>query len=277
LYSNYYIFFVGQPTYKIVKPAGTNSLSLLFKVLGSAFRQRRKLREEGLPFLDYAKKEHNEKDVDDIKQVLSVLKVFLAIPVFWALFDQHSSRWVFQAERLNLEIVKGWTLEASQIQILNPGMLLILIGLTSKVLYPLLERYGINMTPLFHKMGIGMLFSSLSFISSAILEWYIESSPKGTVAWYYIVPQFLLLSIGEVFVSVTGLEFAYSQAPKEMKGIVMACWSFTVAIGNLLVALVALINMTSMIINFCLYAILMNIMTVIFLIVNKNFKYNTRY
>ena len=39
--------------------------------------------------------------------------------------------------------------------------------------------------------------------------------------------------------SITGLEFSYSQAPTAMKSVVQACWLLTTAIGNLIVAFVA--------------------------------------
>ena len=47
-----------------------------------------------------------------------------------------------------------------------------------------------------------------------------------------------MLTFGEIFVSATGLEFAYSQAPLEMKGVIMSFWNLTTTIGNLWVLLV---------------------------------------
>jgi POT family proton-dependent oligopeptide transporter len=48
---------------------------------------------------------------------------------------------------------------------------------------------------------------------------------------------YALLTFGEVLVSATGLEFAYSQAPLAMKGVIMSFWSLSVTIGNLWVLL----------------------------------------
>jgi len=223
------------------------------------------------PFLDHAKEKYGERKVEDVKQVFKVFKVFVAIPIFWSLFDQHASRWVFQAEKLNLEVFPGYTIKSSQIQILNPGLLLLLLPVFNKVIYPLCEKCGIIMTPLFHKMGIGMFLASLSFICSALLELYINNSPPYSVGWYMIIPQFFLLTCGEIMVSVTGLEFSYSQAPKTMKSLVMAGWAFTTAIGNALVALISFIEFGSMVINFSVYAGLMSIFMVLFLLLNSDF------
>ena len=61
-----------------------------------------------------------------------------------------------------------------------------------------------------------------------------------SVLWQ--VAPYAVLTLAEVLVSATGLEFAYSQAPREMKGTIMSFWNLTVTIGNLLVAGVAAIN-----------------------------------
>ena len=45
-----------------------------------------------------------------------------------------------------------------------------------------------------------------------------------------------------MLVSTTGLEFAYSQAPLSMKGVIMSLWNLTVTLGNFLVVVVTAIN-----------------------------------
>uniref|UniRef100_A0AAQ4NT94 Solute carrier family 15 member 1 n=1 Tax=Gasterosteus aculeatus aculeatus TaxID=481459 RepID=A0AAQ4NT94_GASAC len=57
------------------------------------------------------------------------------------------------------------------------------------------------------------------------------------MAWQ--IPQYFLLTLGEVVFSVTGLEFSYSQAPSNMKSVLQAGWLLTVAVGNIVVLIVA--------------------------------------
>ena len=57
-----------------------------------------------------------------------------------------------------------------------------------------------------------------------------------SITWQ-VLP-YALLTFGEVLVSATGLEFAYSQAPLAMKSAIMAFWSLSVTIGNLWVLVV---------------------------------------
>ena len=62
-----------------------------------------------------------------------------------------------------------------------------------------------------------------------------EYGVPGSLVWQ-VVP-YVFLTTGEVLVSATGLEFAYSQAPPAMKGAIMSFWNLVIAIGNVWVVL----------------------------------------
>ena len=49
---------------------------------------------------------------------------------------------------------------------------------------------------------------------------------------------YLVLTAAEVLVSITCLEFSYTQAPKKMKSLIFACFLMSVAMGNAFVAVV---------------------------------------
>ncbi|XP_076603528.1 solute carrier family 15 member 2 [Chaetodon auriga] len=57
------------------------------------------------------------------------------------------------------------------------------------------------------------------------------------IAWQ--IPQYALITCGEVLFSITGLEFSYSQAPANMKSVLQGGWLLTVAFGNVIVLIVA--------------------------------------
>ena len=68
------------------------------------------------------------------------------------------------------------------------------------------------------------------------MQLVLDGGDAVSIAWQ-ILP-YALLTFGEVLVSATGLEFAYSQAPPAMKGVIMSFWSLSVTVGNLWVLLV---------------------------------------
>uniref|UniRef100_H2Y7V3 Solute carrier family 15 member 2 n=1 Tax=Ciona savignyi TaxID=51511 RepID=H2Y7V3_CIOSA len=70
------------------------------------------------------------------------------------------------------------------------------------------------------------------------LNMYTDVYPND-VNIFWMIPQYFIITLGEVFLSVTGLEFSYSQAPPSMKSILQSLWLLTVSIGNIIVLIVA--------------------------------------
>jgi POT family proton-dependent oligopeptide transporter len=103
------------------------------------------------------------------------------------------------------------------------------------VLYPALKRLGFQMTAL-RRMTAGIAFSGLAWIVVGGMQVALDGGHRFSITWQ-LVP-YALLTLGEVLVSATGLEFAYSQAPPSMKGALMAFWNLSVTIGNLWVLVV---------------------------------------
>jgi POT family proton-dependent oligopeptide transporter len=156
---------------------------------------------------------------------LALLTLFIAF--FWSLFDQASSRWVLQAQHLDRTIF-GQELLASQVQAANPILVLAFVPLFSYGLFPLLDR-AFGLTPL-RKIGIGFFLAVLAFLVPAWIEARFATGAHVHVVWQLLA--YVLLTAAEVFVSVTGLELFYTQAPPSMKSSVMALYMLSVAIGN---------------------------------------------
>ncbi|KAH3753821.1 solute carrier family 15 member 2-like isoform X1 [Dreissena polymorpha] len=100
------------------------------------------------------------------------------------------------------------------------------------------------------------------------------SENKVSILW--LVPQYFLITMGEVLFSVAGLSFAYSQAPQSMKSVVQALWLSTVGIGDMVVIIVANIHsIPSQMAEFFLFACLMFIDTLIFMLMSLFYEYKS--
>ncbi len=128
----------------------------------------------------------------------------------------------------------SFTLDASQVPALNPFMVMVLIPYTTFGLYPLLSKIGIEPAPL-RRMTWGMFVTALAFASVALVQQAMDARAEGAVHVGWQLIPYLIITVAEVMVSVTGLEFAYSQAPRRMKSVIMGFWLFNVTLGNLLV------------------------------------------
>jgi proton-dependent oligopeptide transporter, POT family len=185
---------------------------------------------------------HGDEVADGPAAVLRIVSVFFLVSVFWALFDQHSSSWIRQAQRMDLHVLAFGTsfdLLPSQIPSLNPLMVMALIPLNNFLIYPIFARMGLNPTPL-RRMTVGMLMAAAAFAIVALLQERIDTAAavgeKIAITWQ-VLP-YLIMTQAEVMVSVTGLEFAYSQAPRRMKSTIMGFWLLTVAFGSKLVIVI---------------------------------------
>jgi hypothetical protein len=181
--------------------------------------------------LEGARGRHPDEAVEGVRTVLRVLVLFFLVTPFWSLFDQKASTWILQADAMT----KPSWFQSSQMQALNPLLVMLLIPFNNLVLYPALKRLGCELTAL-RRITLGIAFSGLSWIVVGGMQVVLDGGHAFSIAWQ-VLP-YALLTLGEVLVSTTGLEFAYSQAPLSMKGALMSFWNLSVTIGNLWVLIV---------------------------------------
>jgi POT family proton-dependent oligopeptide transporter len=248
-----FVFWLGRKHYREIPPTSHDPDSFLH-VVRSAWKARAEAGSAGT-WLDRARRAHPDEAVDGAKAVVGVLKIFAFVPFFWMLFDQKASAWVLQAKTMVLE-VGPLTFEPSQLQFINPGLMMLLLPLASAVIYPALAKTRFALTPL-RRMPLGMFIAATSFVCVALIQRELDGGTKLSVVWQAV--PYVLLTLAEILVSVTGLEFAYAQAPRKMKGTVMSFFILANSLGNLLVIIVARLNMFAGAASFLFYAALVTL------------------
>jgi len=168
------------------------------------------------------------------------VQILAFLPLFWLLFDSQGSTWVFQ--RKHMENCVGPPNSASRICMspeqlggFNPLFVLAVVPMCDAVM-TVMRRSGrpaLNPTPL-RRLGVGMQATAAAFALTAVVQHMIDTSPEASVNVLWQLPQFFVMSVGEVLVSATGQEWAFSQAPDSLRGTVMALYLLMVAVGNLL-------------------------------------------
>ncbi len=154
--------------------------------------------------------------------------IYIFIAVFWALYDQTGSSWVLQAQKMDRHLL-GFELLPSQIQAVNPLLIIILIPLFSYVIYPLLGKV-MRLTPM-RKVAMGFGLAAAAFAISSLAQERIDAGGTPGVSWQLLA--YLVLTCGEVMVSITALEYSYTQAPRAMKSFIMALFMLSVSLGNI--------------------------------------------
>jgi proton-dependent oligopeptide transporter, POT family len=217
------IYIAGRRTYVKVPPTGRDPNGFLRVLFTRLFKG-----------VEAARKHHGDRAVEGMRSVFRIALVFLPIVSFWALYFQYGSSWFNQAEKMDRDIF-GWHMESAQMESLNAILILIMVPTFAYAVYPALERAGIRMT-LLRRMVIGMFFAIPAFLSAAMIQRWIEGGAHPHIAWQVI--QYVLIAIAETMVSVTALEFAYTQAPRSLKGVIMSLWFLTLGAGNFLTSIV---------------------------------------
>ena len=190
----------------------------------------------------------------------------MPLSIYWSLLAQQDSSWTFQASQMNTTIF-GIYIEPDQIKSIGPILLLLLIPLWDKICRPLLEKCNIRLSP-FCCITIGGLSAVTSFVCAGLLQSKIDEGLKHNMKISAIgqLPQFIFIMLGEVFLSIPGLQFVYTEAPSYMKSLLTAFWFINNAIGNLIVIFIKELNIIDrQVWEFYLYGGLMLVATVIFI------------
>ncbi|MEY3021957.1 MAG: hypothetical protein RIS86_1155 [Planctomycetota bacterium] len=251
---------------------------------------------------------------EGIGAIARLVSIYVFVAVFWSLYDQSGGAWVLQASQMNTNFL-GITWLESQVQAINPLLILCYIPLFSYVVYPLVGKV-VRLTPL-RKIGAGLFLTVVAFGISATVQQKIDAEQSAflakvepmvatgaidlaatkealgavernatilsldalstkaaddaalaadpgwqrdvasalaaggiavgtdgvrhdadwpSIAWQLLA--YVVLTAAEVLVSITCLEFSYTQAPNKMKSLIMSLYLLSVSAGNFLTALV---------------------------------------
>ncbi|KAF5366602.1 hypothetical protein D9758_008970 [Tetrapyrgos nigripes] len=160
---------------------------------------------------------------------------------------------------------------------LDPLALIIFIPIFDLIIYPFLARRGIRFTAL-KKITAGFITGAAAMVWAAVVQHYIyKTSPCGKFAnavdcdavsplnvWIQS-GSYILIAFSEIFASITGLEYAFTKAPKNMRSLVMALFLLTNAFGAaLLEAFLPLLDDPLVVWNFGSLAIISAVGGVLF-------------
>ncbi len=149
--------------------------------------------------------------------------VFAVLSVFWFVYDQTASTWVFFSRaHLDLELFAGVTITAEQLQAVNP---VAVVALTP-AFASLWTRYKLT-DP--QKMLVGFVIVVLAMAAMALAA---RIAGEGRVTVWWVVVATFTITLAELCVSVVGLEYAFREAGPRAKSAVTAAFLLTVFIGN---------------------------------------------
>ncbi|KAM4845188.1 solute carrier family 15 member 3 [Thomomys bottae] len=215
------------------------------------------------------------QDVANFQVLVKILPVMVTLVPYWMVYFQMQSTYVLQGLHLHIPNIfsasptnsssaltaqgTDYRIPAAWLLLANVVVVLILVPVKDHLLDPLLLRCKLLPSAL-QKMAVGMFFGFTSVIVAGVLErerlQYIAANQTvsqvigkdeyfaAPLSIWWQVPQYLLIGISEIFASIPGLEFAYSEAPRSMQGAIMGVFFCLSGVGSLLgSSLVALLSL----------------------------------
>ncbi|XP_007519713.1 solute carrier family 15 member 3 isoform X1 [Erinaceus europaeus] len=206
-----------------------------------------------------------QEDLANFQVLVKILPVMVTLVPYWMVYFQMQSTYVLQGLHLRIPNIfpagptnsfmvqstgrSSYKIPEAWLLLANVAVVLVLVPLKDRVLDPLLRSCKLFPSAL-QKMALGMFFGFTSVIVAGVLErerlQYIQLNQTvaqqiGQETYYaaplsiwWQVPQYLLIGISEIFASIPGLEFAYSEAPRSMQGAIMGIFFCLSGVGSLL-------------------------------------------
>ncbi|CAO2584722.1 Solute carrier family 15 member 3 [Lemmus lemmus] len=275
----FFIFLFATPVF-ITKPPTGSQVSSMLKLAFQNCCPLHPSRDSGGALLLPDQRSHPrgpspQEDMANFQVLVKLLPVMVTLVPYWMVYFQMQSTYVLQglhlhipnifqtnptnsslalsSENSNYRIPEAWLLLA------NVVVVLVLVPVKDHLIDPLLLRCKLLPSAL-QKMALGMFFGFTSIIAAGVLEKerlrYIKDNQTvpqligkdlyyaAPLSIWWQIPQYLLIGISEIFASISGLEFAYSEAPRSMQGAIMGIFFCLSGVGSLLGSgLVALLSL----------------------------------
>ena len=239
-----------------MKAAATFRMQNFFGTTGSMVFNKREVTEQL----------YTEEQRKEARNMLRVLTVFLLIIPFWSLFDQTSTSWILQGRNMKeLQFTLfgiSFFFGAEEMQSINPAFVMTLVPLVTLFVYPYIGKWS---HPL-KRMGIGIVLAGGAYGLVAWLQSRLDAGEQLSILWQ-IIPYFVI-TVAEILVSTTGIEYAYTAAGDKLKSTVSSFWFLTSTLGNFLVIyLTGIVDNPAATSTFLLYGALSVVIGLIFILV----------
>lgn len=183
--------------------------------------------------------------VEELKCIVRMLPIWAAGILLVAASSHQQSFTIIQARSMDRHVFGSFKIPPASLSIF--GTLTILAGLIlyDRLLVPLARRFTKNPAGIttLQRMGVGFAVNILATLIASLVEikrkrvasrHHLLDNPTATVpiSVFWLVPQFCIHGVAEVFMSVGHIEFLYDQSPESMRSTTAALYWVAISIGN---------------------------------------------
>ncbi|KAJ5805206.1 hypothetical protein N7474_011093 [Penicillium riverlandense] len=227
------VFLAGQKRYVKIPPKGSAIIDAC-RVLNIVRQEKHfknampsALQESGnLNKYPFALAPHyTDEYVSDVRRGFMSCRMFIFFPFYFICWIQIWNNLISQAGQMALHGTPN-----DLLQNLDPIALCIFIPLLDLGIYPMLRKFKINFSPV-RRIFTGFLLASFSMVYASVLQHYIYISPPNSIHVWIQAPAYIFVAFSEAFIIVTGLELAFTHAPKNLRSVISALFWLTIGIA----------------------------------------------
>ncbi|XP_027350287.1 protein NRT1/ PTR FAMILY 3.1-like isoform X2 [Abrus precatorius] len=183
--------------------------------------------------------------VEELKSIIRMLPIW-ASGILLVTSSSHLHSFVIQQARsMDRHLSPSFQISPASMSIFSVLTMMTGVILYERLFVPFARRFTKNPSGItcLQRMGIGFIINIVATVVSALLEikrksvaakYHLLDDPKATIpiSVFWLVPQYCLHGVAEVFMSVGHLEFLFDQSPESMRSSAAALYCITTAIGN---------------------------------------------
>ncbi|KAM5574833.1 protein NRT1/ PTR FAMILY 5.10-like [Rosa sericea] len=186
-------------------------------------------------------------EVEEAKAVLRLFPIWATCLAYSIVCAQSSTFFTKQGATMDRTIVPGFDIPAASLQSFICLAIMMIIPIYDRILVPMARAFtrepsGITML---QRIGTGMFFSIMTMVVAALVEmkrlqtakdYDLVDLPSATIPMsiWWLVPQYFLYGLADVFTIVGLQEFFYDQVPNELRSIGLALYLSILGVGNFL-------------------------------------------
>jgi POT family proton-dependent oligopeptide transporter len=179
---------------------------------------------------------HQALTSDERGRLLALAILFLPVTLFWATYEQQGNTIALWAEDYTIRTVDlgFWRGEipAEWFQSVNPFLIFAFTPLIV-MLWARQAQRGTEPSTV-RKMAIGCLALALGNLVMVAAAMSAGTQPNGAASWLWLAGYFVIITLGELYLSPIGLSLVTKVAPARFLSMTMGAWLATSFLGNFL-------------------------------------------
>jgi POT family proton-dependent oligopeptide transporter len=169
----------------------------------------------------------NKLDAKAWQSIAALLLLFAPVSLFWATYEQQGNTIALWADQFTDRHFLGGEIPVTWFQAFNPFM----IFAFTPFIVALWRWQGKNEPATSTKLGMGCLINALAYLVMVAAAW---STDGGKANWLWLFFYFVVITVGELYLSPTGLSLVTKIAPKTLLSMMMGIWLATSFVGGFL-------------------------------------------